>query len=69
MPGFRDRQMFARCPECDGADVANVGFFLHRPTCSTQPGHEEAREREAADKGASPETKRLLELRTAKRLA
>jgi len=77
MPGFRDHQMYARCPECDGPDIGSVGFPLHYPTCSTQPGFEEARARAAAYKAqrrrerdeliASPETARLRKLRTVSR--
>jgi hypothetical protein len=51
---------------------------MHRPTCSTQPGHEEARKREAESKAerrreidamvADPETQRRLALRQARRV-
>jgi hypothetical protein len=78
MPGFRDRQMYARCPECDGPDLGNAGFPVHYPTCSTQPGHEEARKAEAESKAerrreidamvADPETQRRLALRQARRV-
>jgi len=78
MPGFRDRNLYARCPECDGPDIGGVGMFMHRPTCSTEPGHEEARKADAEARAerrrerdefvASPEAARLRELRTARRL-
>lgn len=77
MPGYRPR-MLARCPECDGADLGGIGFPMHRPTCSTQPGSEETRRlvarahtdrrREIDELVASPEAARLRELRTARRL-
>jgi hypothetical protein len=79
MPGYWDYGLgYARCPECDGPDIGNIGFFMHRPTCSTQPGYEEALKAEAEAKAkrrreidelvASPDAKRLRELRTARRL-
>lgn len=79
MPGYTERKGYARCLECDGPDIVGVGFFMHMPTCSTQPGYEQAREkraREIADRRreidelvASPEGKRLRSLRSIKRLA
>jgi hypothetical protein len=79
MPGYWDYGLgYARCPECDGPDIGNVGFFMHRPTCPTQPDYEEAqrledearaeRRREIDELVASPETARLRALRTARRL-
>jgi hypothetical protein len=77
LPGYIERESLARCPECDGPDVGSAGFYLHYPTCSTQPDHEEAQRREADYKAArrreidelvaSPEAKRLRALRTARR--
>lgn len=75
MPGFIDERY--RCKECGGVDPGMVGLIVHRPTCSTQPGHLEARMREAVQRAerrvkraaymASAEAQRLRELRTIER--
>jgi hypothetical protein len=79
MPGFVRRQRLARCPECDGPDLCDVGYFMHKASCSTQPGYEQARVAEDESRAerqrardelvASPEAARLRALRQATRLA
>lgn len=75
MPGSYDWHLAGRCPDCDGpADPWIRGRHFHKPTCPTQPGHEEAqrladeakarRIKERAELVASPEAKRLRALRT-----
>lgn len=78
MPGWTERHPWSRCPECGGPDIGNAGFWMHYPTCSTQPGHDQARKQEAKALRkrrreidalvASADARRLRELRTIGRL-
>ena len=78
MPGWTEQLPWARCQECDGPDVGSVGFFIHDPTCSTQPNHEKARRKRAREIRrrrkeidtlvASADAQRLCRVRTIGRL-
>ena len=80
MPGYHDWGLSRKvCPDCGGGDPGETGWFIHKPTCPTQEGHEEAQRledearaesrRKMDEYAASDEAKRLRALRTIGRLA